>query len=94
MYKSTGSTGAKTVIPSSVYTAYLQGVIELSEPDAEPRHRQRFRVGACNVKLAAGEAVGIQIRARHFQTTTPTWRVNVDGTNSEVRVVSDESSLS
>ena len=92
MFKSTGSSGAKSVLQSSVYTAYLRASSNSPGRTQSPAS-QRFAI-ACNIKLAAGDAVGLQIRARHLQTTTPVWRINVNGTNSEVRVVSDDYTLS
>ena len=94
MYKSTGSTGTKNILESAVYTAYLRAS-ENSPGRGQSPAAQRFAI-ACNVKLAAGDAVGIQVYARHLQTGSDnhTFQIKVEGTNSEVRVVSDEYSLS
>ena len=95
MYKSTGATGTKTILDSASYTAYLRAS-ENSPNRSQSPAAAKFAI-ACNVKLNAGDAVGIQIKARHLQLTgvgTPTYQIKVEGTNSQVRVVSDEYSLS
>ena len=90
LFKAPSATGAKTVIESSVYTKYLRRS-ETGTGTQSPTS-ERTTVAA-NLHMNAGEALGIQIRGRHFQPIPPpgyTLQAKVEQSNSELRVTSTD----